>query len=138
MRVVFDTNALLGAARFPEGNAGSVFQECVWKGVRVFVSHHILEEMKKALRDDFSFQEREVQETMRVIEKTLRVVQATAVSVKGISVPDRLVLGTCLAAEADYLVTYDSDLLALKRFRHTRIVRPEELRKTLFKQGSYL
>jgi len=136
MRVVFDTNALLGAALKPYGNAGVTFYACEKMRYRICISNHLIKEMQRALKEDFKFSDRDVQRTVNRIKDCCTIVKPKPVRVNRISPADCIVLGTCLAAEADYLVTYDGDLLNLKRFRHTRIERPEELRKTLFKEGS--
>jgi putative PIN family toxin of toxin-antitoxin system len=136
MRIVFDANALIGAARYPEGNAGHTLSLCSERKARLFVSEHLLNEVRRALENDFHTTRREAERTIAIVRRGFEIITPKPVVVVGISPADRVVIGTCLAAEADYLVTYDGDLLALKRYRHTRIVRPEELRKTLFKQGS--
>ena len=61
----------------------------------------------------------------------LIIIKPKSVFVGKITPADCIVLGTCLAAEANYLVTYDKDLLALKRYHHTKIVRLEVLRRIL-------
>lgn len=131
MRVVFDTNALIGVALRPQGNAGDVFTVCGVHRARVFISTHIILELEKTLKEDFGFKPSDAKHTAQLLLKQCSIIKPRAVVIPRISPADCVVLGTCLAAEADYLVTYDKDLLALKTYRHTKIVRPEALRRIL-------
>ena len=131
MLVVFDTNVIVSAARYPEGNSGATLQACFRIRARLFISEHLIAETEKTLRQDFVFTREETRGVILRLRRMFIAVQPKQVTVSRISLPDRVVLGTCLAAEADYLVTYDKDLLMLKRYRHTKIVRPEVLRRVL-------
>jgi len=131
MRIVFDTNALIGAALKPFGNAGATFHACEQMRSKICIANHLIDEMQRTLKEDFEFNGRDVQRTVNHIKNSCTIVKPEPVRVDGISSADCVVLGTCLAAEADYLVTYDKDLLALKKYRHTKIVRPEALRRIL-------
>ena len=48
---------------------------------------------------------------------------------------DLAVIGTAVAARAEYLVTGDSDLLSLKRYRKVRIVSPRQFWEAIRRKG---
>jgi putative PIN family toxin of toxin-antitoxin system len=116
LRVVLDTNVLVSALAYPAGNPGRILSAWREGGFDLVLSRYILDEMVRVLprlsritltpaeirdlADSFLFLA-EIVEPNAEPDETLR------------DQADRLVLGTLRAAQADYLVTGDKDLLAL-------------------------
>jgi putative PIN family toxin of toxin-antitoxin system len=116
LRVVLDTNVLVSGLAYPGSVPGRIL--AVWQqgGLGVVFSRYILDEMIRVLprlsrislspaeirdlADSFMFMA-EIVEPSEVVEEALR------------DKADQPVLGTLLAAQADYLITGDKDLLAL-------------------------
>ena len=116
LRVVLDTNVLLSGFAYPVSTPGRIV--AAWKqgAVDVLLSRYILDEVLRTLQrmprihlsnDEIGnlvnslFFLAEVVEPVPVIEDALR------------DEADLPILGTLLAASADYLITGDKDLLAL-------------------------
>jgi putative PIN family toxin of toxin-antitoxin system len=116
MRVVLDNNVLVSGLAYPESLPGRILN--VWRqgGLEVVLSRYILDELVRVLprlprllmtpseiRDlanSFLFMA-DVVEPCAERDATLR------------DEKDQLILGTLIAGQADYLVTGDTDLLAL-------------------------
>jgi uncharacterized protein len=116
LRVVLDTNVLVSGLAYPLGTPGRIVNAWLLGGLDVVLSKYILDEMARVLPrlkriklsaaeirdlgDSFLFMA-EIVEPSGEVDKALR------------DVADQPVLGTLLAAQADYLITGDKDLLAL-------------------------
>jgi putative PIN family toxin of toxin-antitoxin system len=117
LRVVLDTNVLVSGLAYPEGFPGRIVGAWRKGSLDVVLSKYILDEMVRVLprlkriklaaaeirdlADSFLFMA-EIVEPSGKMEKTLR------------DIADQPVLGTLLAAKADYLITGDKDLMALR------------------------
>lgn len=116
LRVVLDTNILVSGLAYPASNPGRIVASWQQGAPKVVLSRYILDEMVRVLprlvRVQFSSSEildvadnflflAEIVEPDRRVDEGLR------------DEADRPVLGTLLAAHADYLITGDKDLLAL-------------------------
>jgi putative PIN family toxin of toxin-antitoxin system len=116
LRVVLDTNVLVSGLAYPESVPGRILSAWQQGGLNVVLSRYILDEMVRVLprlsriklgpqeirdlADSFLFLA-EIVEPSGEVEEALR------------DKADQPVLGTLLAAQADYLITGDKDLLAL-------------------------
>ncbi len=116
LRVVLDTNVLVSGLAYPESVPGRILSAWQQGGLDVVLSRHILDEMVRVLprlsriklnstgirdlADSFMF-------LADIVEPTTEPNKALRDS------SDQAVLGTLRAAQADYLITGDKDLLAL-------------------------
>jgi len=116
LRVVLDTNVLVSGLAYPLGIPGRILNSWQQGALRIVLSRYILDEMVRVLprlsrnkrspaeirdlADNFLFVA-EIVEPDRKVDEGLR------------DMADQPVLGTLLAAQADYLITGDKDLLAL-------------------------
>ena len=116
LRVVLDTNVLVSGLAYPAGVPGRILGAWQQGALDVVLSKYILDEMVRVLpklssnkrspaeirdlADSFLFTA-EIFEPSGEMDATLR------------DKADQPVLGTLLAAKADYLITGDKDLLAL-------------------------
>jgi putative PIN family toxin of toxin-antitoxin system len=116
LRVVLDSNVLVSGVAYPGSVPGRILSAWKQGGLEVVLSKYILDEMVRVLpklkriplsaaeiRDlaDTFFFHAEIVEPSQPVETELR------------DKADLPVLGTLIAANADYLVTGDKDLLAL-------------------------
>jgi putative PIN family toxin of toxin-antitoxin system len=116
LRVVLDTNVLVSGLAYPLGAPGRIVNAWQRGGLDVVLSKYILDEMVRVLprlkriklsaaeirdlADSFLFMA-EIVEPSGELEEILR------------DMADQPVLGTLLAAKADYLITGDQDMLVL-------------------------
>lgn len=129
-RVVFDVNILVSAVIAPDGAPARAYAGALTHSWDVGRSGHIVSKLIEVL-DRPRFEGRLPKERLN---RFLSGYQAYALpstpdpSIKGIApdAEDDLVLGTAVAAEADFLVTGDKGLLALRSHGDVRIVTAEE------------
>ena len=128
MRVILDTNVIL-AAFAGRGLAHALFELCLEKH-EIIISEHILSEVQRNLGKKLKMPK----EKVAAIAEYLREF-CTLSSYKMLDkdvcrdIEDVKILGLAEAAEPDYLITGDSDLLVLKRFHSVPIITPREFWK---------
>ena len=126
MKVVIDTNVLV-AAFLTSGTSRETVDEILSARVGV-LSEYILNEFKRVLLSrKFEFPEKVVSLFIHHLKQFVKFEDENECS--GISFPDnddRKILALCRSVQADFLVTGDKELLALKKFGSTRIVGPTE------------
>ena len=116
LRVVLDTNVLISGLAYPGGIPGRILS--VWQqgGLGVVLSKYILDEMIRVL-PRLSRNKRSPAEIRDLADSFMFVAEIVEPSAKVDEAlrdkAEQAVLGTLLAAQADYLITGDKDLLAL-------------------------
>ncbi len=127
---MFDVNILVSAVIAPNGAPANAYRAALQQSWTVGRSYHIVSKMIEVLSRP-RFQDRLPNASLNTF---LMGYQGYARpfepddSVRGIApdLEDDLVLGTAVAAKADYLVTGDKGLLSLNEYRGVRIVTAEE------------
>jgi putative PIN family toxin of toxin-antitoxin system len=125
VRVVFDTNVLI-AAFVSEGICSKLLIRARKKQFELITCPFIMKEFERVFHKKFSAAQEEVQAATMLISEAADTITHPLPKVTGIccDADDDNILACSLAAEADYLVTGDSDLLALKRFKGLPIITP--------------
>lgn len=138
MRVVFDTNVLL-AAFLTEGLCWKLLLKANRKEFFLFTSPYILNEFKVKLSGKFGFSAEDVQESIHLIAEISRNIdhEETGIEVKGVcrDKKDDNILASGIASEADFLITGDSDLLILKKYKGMKILNPRDFEILLIGLG---
>ena len=124
MKGVFDTNVLV-AAFVTERVCPKVLGRARRKQLDLVISPFILKEFENVLLKKFSASKEQIRTAAQLISEAAQMVSPASM-VSGIcrDQDDDQILSCALSAEADYLVTGDSDLLELKKFRGIRILTP--------------
>ncbi len=127
MRAVFDTNVLV-AAFATEGLCATLLRRARKGEFQLLLCSGILQEFRSVLRDKFAAAPEEIREAVVLLQEASEAVVPGPVPVVGVSrdPSDDAVLACALAAQAEFLVTGDTDLLVLQSFQGIRIVRPRE------------
>lgn len=136
MKIVFDTNILISVLLIPKSNAGNILK--LWREEKfdLMISDFILAEMKKVLhypkiKKRLQWEDEKINHSIDLFS-----FYAKHTDIKGISVEvakdqnDAPILATYIAAQTDYLVTGDNDLLSLSK--SYSIITPTEFLKILF------
>lgn len=116
MKVVLDTNVLVSGNVYPNSIPGKILKVWSLGGFELVISHYIIDEMVRVLP-----QMKQCTLTAAEIRNLAEtyILMASVIEPQTDTVPDlrdakdQLVLGTFRAAQADYLITGDKDLLAL-------------------------
>ena len=127
MRALFDTNVIL-AAFLAEGICEKLLARARKRHCDLITCPFILQEFDRILAKKFSATGQERASARAVLDEAVRD------SVRPAADPERVcrdrdddaVLAYAVEGAADYLVTGDKDLLALRRHRGVRIITPRE------------
>ncbi|MGA2572264.1 MAG: putative toxin-antitoxin system toxin component, PIN family [Terracidiphilus sp.] len=116
LRVVLDTNVLLSGLAYPASIPGQIVTAWKQGAISVVLSRYILDEVVRSLprisRVPLSPDEvRDVVDSLALIAEVVEPVSVDEDALRDKA--DLPVLGTLAAAQADYLITGDKDLLAL-------------------------
>lgn len=134
MKIVLDSNVLISAFG-SHGLCESLMQTCLERH-DLFTSEHLLRETAEHLADKYRMKKEPIAEIIELLREESTLVEAAGVPADACRDPDDLpVLGTAQAAEADYLVTGDKDLLVLLRFGKTEIVTPRQFYEKLLAEN---
>jgi putative PIN family toxin of toxin-antitoxin system len=127
MRVVFDTNVLVSAF-VTEGVCSKLLGRARRRQFQLITCPFILKELEAVLLKKFSATKGETSQVLRILTEAISALVQPAQPVSGIcrDPDDDHILSCALAADAEYLVTGDSDLLELREFRGTRILSPRD------------
>lgn len=127
MKAVFDTNVLV-AAFVSEGVCSKLLLRARKKQFHLFVSPFILQEFERVLVRKLAIPKGDARDAVRLVTEAVDIIllppELEAPICRDSS--DDNVLACSLAAETDYLVTGDADLLDLRSFRNTRIISPRD------------
>ena len=123
LRVVFDTNVLVSAI-ISDGKTRELLRKGILRQFCIVTSDLILNELRIVLqRPKFKTSENEVHRIMFALMQTAEVVGvASKFSLVKKDPKDNMVVETAYDGRADYIVSGDSHLLALKDFKGIRIV----------------
>ncbi len=116
MRVVLDTNVLVSGLAYPASVPGSIVNAWKQGGLELVLSRYILDEMTRVLPKlkRIALSAAEIRDLADSFMFMAEIVEPSAKKEKALrDAADQQVLGTLLAAKADYLITGDKDLLAL-------------------------
>lgn len=122
MKVVLDTNVLIDADN-EDSAAGKIIDEVLDHKIEAFANRKTLQE-NKLLATIINNQEHKGR-----LEHFFEVVQyIEPVRVEAVQTDreDNKIIGSAVAAGADYLITSDWDLLQLEDYEGVHIVRPED------------
>jgi putative PIN family toxin of toxin-antitoxin system len=129
LKVLFDTNVLISAF-LTEGLCSKILLRAKNNQFGLYTCPFIIDELKEKLEDKFSATKAEIKEAVTLIKEISFVVDPDEnnITVKDVcrDVDDDSILACALAAEADYIVTGDPDLLTIKRYKAVKIVRPRD------------
>ncbi len=129
MKAVFDTNVLV-AAFATEGLCSKLLHRANRKTFGLFLSPFISREFAKILEKKLALSPGEIEEANGLLAEVAVLIDPEEKSITVLGVcrdeDDNQILACALSCEADYIVTGDQDLLALKTFRKIRIVSPRE------------
>jgi putative PIN family toxin of toxin-antitoxin system len=127
VKAVFDTNVLI-AAFVAEGICSRLFVRARRRQFTLITCPFILGELERILTKKFLVARGQVREVLRLIAQAVEVKVHPTQVITGVcrDPEDDNVLACALAAQADYLVTGDADLLAVHEFKGTSIVTPKD------------
>ena len=123
-RVVIDTNVLISGTLWG-GKPGSVIKQYRQDKFIILISPFILAELANFL-EEYHIEKKQREIIINEFKtKPIKVIPPKKVTICR-DKKDNQILDLCLAGKADFLITGDKDLLVLKKFGETKIVKPKE------------
>ena len=122
MRVVFDTNIYISALAIPGGNADDAYLEAVRGTFELYTSVAILTETARVLQMKFDWAEDKVREAVRAISQVATVLRPRPTLHILKDEPDNRILECAIAAQAEFVVSGDRHLLALKHHANITMI----------------
>lgn len=123
MKVVFDTNVYVSAFLVPGSHGEEAFLLANRRQFTLYTSIEILTETARVLRIKFGQEDVDIKTALKLIARAAKVIRPSArVNILRDS-PDNRILECAKEAEADLVVTGDRDILKLKTFERTSIIR---------------
>ena len=123
MKVVFDTNIFISAFVIPGGKAEEAYLNALKKKFHLYSSIAILTETAQKLREKFGWEEDKIARLLKTISNVATISKIKPHIHLLPDEPDNRILECALAAKADFIVTGDKHLLALKHFHDIKIIR---------------
>jgi len=125
MRIILDTNVIL-AAFAGRGLAHALFELCLEKH-EIIISEHILSEVRRNLQKKIKMPKDKVLMVIEYLKEFCTISNDKKLDNEACrDVDDIKILGLSAAAQPDYIITGDKDLLVLKKFRSVPIITPRE------------
>ena len=124
-RVVLDTNVLISAILFG-GKPKLVLDEVIAGRIDCFLSSEILEELNTVLqRPKFGFTPSQCLNIIDELHRACEIIKPSSeLSVQITDPDDKIILACAADANADYIITGDSDLKRLHAFKDIQILTP--------------
>jgi putative PIN family toxin of toxin-antitoxin system len=140
MRVLLDTNVLVSTAIMPQGKPGQIFQRAASR-FDLICSEYILEELADVLarpRIQKKYQSLVTSDRRAqfiALVRSLAIIVEVQVTLDVVSdADDNAVVAGAVDGRADFLVTGDPHLLALRQYEQCRIVNPDQFLAILREQ----
>lgn len=126
-RIVLDTNVIISAILFG-GDPRRVLELVITSAIDCTLSLSILDELRDVLqRSKFGFSIEQCLQITEELHGICEIIQPTTKYRGKISDPDdKIILECAIEADADFIITGDSDLLDLKQCRNIQILNPSE------------
>lgn len=127
MKAVFDTNVLI-AAFLTEGVCSKLLVRARKGECDLILSNDIVREFEKVLSKKFALSRQEISDVRAILAEAAKANMRHVNPIEPVcrDGDDNKILACALAANADYLVTGDEDLLVMKKYGKTRIISPKE------------
>lgn len=122
--IVLDTNVIISAFGW-----GGTPRKAFLKAIdhTVYTSEHQLRELARALAyHKLDLSHKQQKRVLAFMRTATRVIKPTFMPTQARDYDDNHILAIAHATQADYLITGDKDLLALKSYKHTKVVTPKE------------
>ncbi|MBA3724072.1 MAG: putative toxin-antitoxin system toxin component, PIN family [Candidatus Levybacteria bacterium] len=132
IKIVVDTNQYLSVFVFRGQLVKKVFELVIDKKIGLYISPALTDEIKEKLQE-FKVGKQIENDVTSFMKKGITV--EPTIHIEACRDPkDNFLLELAQTAHADYLITRDKDLLDMKRWKTTKIIKPEDFLPTLRKK----
>jgi uncharacterized protein len=127
VKAVFDTNVLI-AAFLTEGLCAKLLLRARRNEFSLVLCPFILQEFQKFLQIKIKSSSQEIEMALSLIEEAAYEINQPSIFIERTcrDTDDDNIHKCALASESDYVVTGDDDLLTLRKFGKTKIIKPRQ------------
>ena len=127
MKAVFDTNVLI-AAFLTEGLCAKLLLRARHNDFSLILCPFISQEFKKFLQIKIKSSSQEIELALNLLEQAASEINQPSIFIERTcrDADDDNILICALSSESDYLVTGDDDLLTLRKYGKTEIIKPRQ------------
>ena len=128
IKAVLDTNTLISALGWKEGNPRKIFELCILGKCRLIESMELIKEFVSVIsRHKFSFINEEEKNQLLIFLLQISILVEPKQKFNGCEDPkDNIILECAVEGNADYIVSGDQHLLKLKQFKGIKIITAKE------------
>jgi putative PIN family toxin of toxin-antitoxin system len=132
-KVVFDTNVLISAILFG-GSPRKCLEHAIEGEIELYLSKEIIREVEGVLsREKFNIAEENLRYIISSLDSIAEFVSPkTKLDIIKKDPQDNKILECAIESEADFIISGDTHLLELSKFRKTRILKPADFLKQYF------
>jgi len=131
MKIVMDTNVLLSSTIWA-GSANRVLLMLISNGAKFYTSKAILDEYEEVVRRDFPKLVDMLPHLMEnIVSFSIFAESSVKLGVVKEDEDDNRIIECAMAANAEFILTYDRHLLKLKEYEGVKILKPESMRRLL-------
>ncbi|MDD4877543.1 MAG: putative toxin-antitoxin system toxin component, PIN family [Candidatus Nanoarchaeia archaeon] len=126
MRVVLDTNVLISAFIWENSVARKLLHSLLAAGTEIYASQEIMLEFQRVLKRDFNLADEDIIFAMKEIFISMKVI-TPMIKLDAVKddKDDNKIIECAVAAQAEFILTYDVHLLNLKEYEGIKIIRPD-------------
>ncbi len=125
LKIVIDTNLFLSVFAFRGQMVNLIFDLVISRKLDMYFSPILKQELKKKF-EFFQVSDTVFEEVMEFVNTKGILIEPHITIEKSRDIKDNFLLELSEAANADYLVTRDEDLLVFKKWKNTEIIKPED------------
>lgn len=127
-KITVDTNILISFFVFPSGVVREIISLALKKQILIFVSPGIIEEYSRVLRLKFGWLDSDINKNISLLRRMAEVIiPGAAVNAVHADPTDNKVIECAVAAKVDAIISGDSHLLNIKKYRSIPIMKPADL-----------
>ncbi len=126
MKIFLDTNVIISAF-ITHGYSAELMEYCL-SNHRIFTSNFIIAEVEKNLKNNFGYNDKEVDEVISFMKSNFTNVGEHKKLDKAVSrdIDDDNVIAAALFEKVDCIITGDKDLLTIKKYKKIKIISPRD------------
>ena len=125
LKIVIDTNLFLSVFAFRGQVVNLIFDLVISRKLAMYFSPAFRQELKKKF-EFFKVSDKVFEEVIEFVNTKGILIKPHITIEKSRDIKDNFLLELSEAANADYLVTRDEDLLVFKKWKNTEIIKPED------------
>lgn len=131
-KVVIDTNVFISGLNF-RGNPREILDLMRREMIEVFISPFIFDEIERVLEEDFGWEKKQIEKTIKMIKsRAVEVQPKTEVTIIKEKEDDNRIIECAVEGKVQYIITGDKrHLLPIKEYRRIKILSPAEFLRSL-------